>query len=580
MSTTVAMTAAVENSSGVLVSGRASRAPARTGRPCSTRYTTPCASSARRGTTTACPRAHDWLAFEVEHAEYFARSRRRRRRHGSAEGAVREDEDEHEAPLEAALRLQGRGWLEDEEKLGENDDDGDDEVLLGYLHTYRATRPLNLLYIDGMAAAKTWYGTLDTQDLLLTHVPGRQPMDDIRRGGALCEASAAAGWGVDGFIRMEPGFEVVFCDFSPASSGGGLELVSAPRQAGPDDPAYADADDELLVFEWARAASQRYRGIGAGRVRLDYSAMVSAYFYPVNLTNPDPGRPDLPRLTQATEAQLAAMRERVAEVAPRRGLEDGVDWQGVTDSKLLDIFLASKKKRNITASYTISCRIYRLIMYDSDHCAIRRPAPLPSRDRLARPPEKGNHTAAEPAHGLLRNRRPRTRGCAEALRATLSAVRQARDPRRPADIRRDREHDDADLRVALRGPGTRSPRPRPPAAGRLPLLESIGRGACSPRRETCGPRAHGGAGLGPVEGVRAVQAARGLFHRHVALRQHRGPLPTKLPERVGRMADAVDLLAHGAALSGPAMWRPPAWPCALRAGRGNSDGRVIGSLYN
>ena len=287
------------------------------------------------------PPSHEWLAFEVEHAETFARSRRRRRPRGggghhggwhSLDGTSLNYED----PLDVAVHLQSREWLED---------DGDeDEVLPGYLHTYRTTRPLNLLYIDGMAAAKTWYGTVDTQDLLLTYFPDRQPMEDIRRGGDLCNSSAA--WGVEGFIRMEPGFEVIFCDFSPDA---GLELASPPaRQAHPDDPAYPDFDSGLFTFEWVRAAAQRYRDIGAGRVLLDFSAMVSAYFYPVNLTNPDPERPELPRLAQATEAQLAVMRGHVANVTSRRGLgggsgdEDVVDWQGVTDSESLDIIAAPR----------------------------------------------------------------------------------------------------------------------------------------------------------------------------------------------------------------------------------------------
>lgn len=300
------------------------------------------------------PRTLDWLAFEVEHAENFARSwrRRPRRRYGGGPGPGYDyDMNKYMSPLDLALQLQSRDWLDDEEAQEERSDDDDDELLLGYLHTYRATRPLNLLYIDGMAAAKTWYGTLDTQDLLLTHAPGRQPMDEGRRGEALCNASASAGWAFDGFIRMEPGFEIIFCDF--VSDGAGLELVAPPaQQAGPDDPAYADADEALLTFEWVRAVAERYHDIGAGRVRLDFSAMVSAFFYPLNLTNPDPDRPELPRLTQATEAQLATMRGRLTDVLSRREPEDSVDWQGVTDSKLFDLYPTTRlKKRHFCMPY-------------------------------------------------------------------------------------------------------------------------------------------------------------------------------------------------------------------------------------
>ena len=54
----------------------------------------------------------------------------------------------------------------------------------------------------------------------------------------------------------------------------------------------------------------------------------SSIFYPVNLTNPDPERPELPRLVQATEAQLAVMRGHVAGLASRRGLGDGSEDVG------------------------------------------------------------------------------------------------------------------------------------------------------------------------------------------------------------------------------------------------------------
>ena len=400
------------------------------------------------------PRSHEWLAFEVEHAENFARSRPPRRRggwHSSDDTSLK-----HEDPLDVAVRLQSRDWLNDE---GEGD-----EVLPGYLHTYRTTRPLNLLYIDGMAAANTWYGTTDTQDLLLTYAPDRQPMEDYRRGGDLCEAFAA--WGVEGFIRMEPGFEVIFCDFSPDA---GLELASAPaRQALPDDPAYADFDSALSHFEWVRAAAQRYRDIGAGRVLLDFSGMVSAYFYPVNLTNPDPERPELPRLVQATEAQLAVMRGHVAGVASRRGLGDGsedvVDWQGVTDSESLGIIAALQEELS-SRCQSVNHNVHRLIRC-SDRCAVCRPASVPGGHGLSRSHEEGDRVSPEPPHGLLRGRRPRTQGREEALRAALPTNRHSEDLRGRINFCGDREHNGGDLRVALHGAGA-SPRAR--------LLENIGR---------------------------------------------------------------------------------------------------------
>lgn len=84
---------------------------------------------------------------------------------------------------------------------GDGGDDGDN-VRAGFLHTYAALRPLRLLYIDGVSAGKTANGTLGSQDCILLAAAG------------LCEL-AAQEWegGVDGFVRMKGGFEVVLCEF-------------------------------------------------------------------------------------------------------------------------------------------------------------------------------------------------------------------------------------------------------------------------------------------------------------------------------------------------------------------------------
>ena len=58
--------------------------------------------------------------------------------------------------------------------------------------------------------------------------------------------------------------------------------------------------------------------------------MVSAYFFPVNLTNPDPKRPDLPRLSSVSEGELDVMRNKLSKVVKaRRDLSARIiDWQG------------------------------------------------------------------------------------------------------------------------------------------------------------------------------------------------------------------------------------------------------------
>ena len=273
------------------------------------------------------PPGPEWLAFEVEHAELFARPRRR------APPGRRPPPDPvgyHLDPRpQVPFGFDGEDYLDFDERLHgavEEDQPG------GYLHVYRATAPLRLLYIDGMGAAKTNMGTLDTQDLLLRRANASTPMDERRRAAELC--ALATSWGLDGVVRMEAGFEVIKCDFST-----GLALASAPRRASSD--ASGRGPSAVRMLEYMRAVGQRYHGLGRDRARIDWDAAVSAWWYPVNTTNPDPdgAAAGLPRLVGTTDAALDAMRARVGEVVAASlgrdgggGAGGGFDWQGVVDA--------------------------------------------------------------------------------------------------------------------------------------------------------------------------------------------------------------------------------------------------------
>jgi hypothetical protein len=204
-------------------------------------------------------------------------------------------------------------------------DDGDDREQ-GYLHIYRTTRPLtNLLYVDGLSAGKTTMGTLDSQDFVLRNNSDGQDkplFGDVTRGRELCDLGAE--WGIEGFVRMEMGFEIIFCEFSD-----GLVLESARQRPSGKNRTY----EGLEGFEVMRGASLRYSGITAQRLRLDYSGMVSAFWYNLNLTNPNPDRADVPRLPASETKTLARMRADLKlafeESSTRKHI--GNDWQGVVD---------------------------------------------------------------------------------------------------------------------------------------------------------------------------------------------------------------------------------------------------------
>ncbi len=269
------------------------------------------------GNSPEPPTQLDWLAYEIEHAAGFAQG---------GPPPVR--------PPGGDRPLPSRPY--------ESGSRGTMRANTGWFHVYRAMRPLRYLYIDGMSAGKTYMGTLDTQDRLLRglressaeflapnqafNAPGST--DEQARAADLCKL--CSGWHLDGIIRMEAGFEVIHCNFS-----NGLEQIQL-MQSPPVMAASAEEDElAFYLFEFVRGLSERYQGVGISRTVLDFSSLVSAFFFPVNLTNPDPKRPDLPRLLSASGPELEAIKKKLTDVIrERRSVSSSgphVDWQGISD---------------------------------------------------------------------------------------------------------------------------------------------------------------------------------------------------------------------------------------------------------
>ncbi|CAK7200908.1 hypothetical protein SEUCBS139899_003608 [Sporothrix eucalyptigena] len=307
----------------------------------------------------ATPTALDWLAYEIEHAEMFARNKMGPPGGGGPSGhrmmitlggedATTKDEDEEE----------GHGWL----------------------HIYRTTRPLQFLYIDGMSGDKGDSGVIDTQDYLLraevnqpdptarpqpTQGPGKQPgsppgpAGEFARAKDLCELCAE--WKLQGVIRTEgAGTEIIKCDFfdgleevqslqrsdsagrggpggggpgggpdgRPGHGGPGGGFPGGPggrRPGGPGGPPRG--------FNGPFNPENGFRDVGAHRTVLDYQSMVSAFFFPVNLTNPDDERASFPRLISASNDELVAIKAYLADVveARRSAPVAPYNWRDVAD---------------------------------------------------------------------------------------------------------------------------------------------------------------------------------------------------------------------------------------------------------
>ncbi|EPT00683.1 hypothetical protein FOMPIDRAFT_128037 [Fomitopsis schrenkii] len=261
----------------------------------------------------------------------------------------------------------------------------------GTVYTFAATRDLTLLYFDGCSANKV-DGVVDTQDILFW---GKLLHKHTEWWGEMERLEVGCVWarqhGIDGFIRMEFDFEIIYCDFSD-----GLELVTVLSPVHgelplphPSDPrnltsprtwdagsqlspmqnhmlgahpegtfhGFRKADyppegpDELLSslppivpppgwkgtfpltsFEARRAGAWHNDFPGLSQVHADASTLIS--FFDPSLRSLVDARRNTTRnqyaAGNASQEDIARVRQDVSEMALRSpGANSGVDWVGL-----------------------------------------------------------------------------------------------------------------------------------------------------------------------------------------------------------------------------------------------------------
>jgi hypothetical protein len=128
-----------------------------------------------------------------------------------------------------------------------------------HMLTYQTTRAVKCIYFDGESAALMGSGQLDTQMLhIFGNVSGperqgggfRGLWDEYARALGLCDwikekKLGGSGWGVEGIVRMNAGFEMIWCNFSSVS----IRLVSHLNITAPLLPASDGDEDE--AYGWA-----------------------------------------------------------------------------------------------------------------------------------------------------------------------------------------------------------------------------------------------------------------------------------------------------------------------------------------
>lgn len=316
----------------------------------------PAGTQLYHGTSKATPvNGTEWLAFEPEHAMVFARPHIGTPPRRPEDG---DDEDRDRVHHEELRRRRPHG-LGDRPTGPLPPFEAAEEGGAGYRHTYAAAKDLRLVYIDGMSAAKTNKGTLDSQDVVLFNntlddspkESRRGPMGEYERATKACEM-AENEWGgrIDGVLRMEAGFEIILCAFErdliPVRivqvKSDSRDLMHSrhagqrkndeedgkrrvPPPGGPGAPGGHGPDSS----PWIRAVTARYGGIGGDRVSINYEHFVTAFAYDLDLF---PENSSLPRLGQVPNAYLDVVRKEVtALILEHDTAETSRNWQAITD---------------------------------------------------------------------------------------------------------------------------------------------------------------------------------------------------------------------------------------------------------
>lgn len=277
----------------------------------------------------------EWLAFEPEHAMLFTSFVLPRENGADNTSDLKHTDSQRRFFTTFGTHLGLPHSTSSATRLGESNqvslqlrDVKDGPILqTGWLHTYAAKHDLKLIYIDGMSAAKSTNGTLDTQDyILLNETNQHSVLWDLVRADRLCKIAKEEYLGhVDGFLRMEGGFEIILCDFQRH-----LKTLRITRARPKED--FFDVD-ESSIFAYFQAVASRYHGVGKERVRLNYDSFVTAYEHQLDFSMEPRG---LPRLNNTPSEVLSAVRNKVYDTVVQPGAFDvSRDWQAIADKIVL-----------------------------------------------------------------------------------------------------------------------------------------------------------------------------------------------------------------------------------------------------
>lgn len=252
----------------------------------------------------------EWLAFEPEHALIFAWPPRKHRGPPPSPPPPR-PASQQQIPLKARHDKRDRS----------------EEKGYGYFHTYRTQHDLRLMYFDGQSAAKSTKGTLDTQDVVLRNKTtgdggkGVRIEWDWEIARDLCNQTQTR-WDdkIDGFLRMEGGFEIILCSFERHLDVVDIHAVESAH--------FGDERGKIIGLDYARAVAARYDGLGDDKASIDFdNDFLSLYSSPDTIYFEHDSR--LPRVRNDSST-LDPFRKSIDDMVLSKPKESGtVNWQAV-----------------------------------------------------------------------------------------------------------------------------------------------------------------------------------------------------------------------------------------------------------
>jgi hypothetical protein len=153
---------------------------------------------------------------------------------------------------------------------------------------------------------------------------------EMARARGLCDLASTIWEGkIDGILRLEGGFEIILCDFEKHLER--LDVVAVTSEGkGKRGP--------MGGWEYIKAITSRYHGIGGGRVKIDYEHFVTVFAYEKvrGLWDNDVQSDHrMPRLTNVQPSELQNIKNDVTSLILSKdwtAAHKSTNWQAIADT--------------------------------------------------------------------------------------------------------------------------------------------------------------------------------------------------------------------------------------------------------